>query len=209
MKKCECVVVQSVFMPDWAEWAHVLLPAAHTVETDGTVINFENRMQHLHRVQKPIGRAKPDWWICSRIAQEMGVSGFSYQKSSDISGEIASVIPGYEDLVYSRIGERGLLLSKLKGNGEKMNHRLFRFHVQDLDHKRTQAYPYTLMMDIGLFHYRNGSLVEKAEGMDRIVPEGKIEIHPIDAERLDVSPGDQVQIKSKEGLVYQGPVIVT
>ncbi len=209
LKKCECIVVQSVFRPDWAEWADVLLPAAHTLEIDGTVMNFEHRMQHLHQVQKPTGYAKPDWWICSHIAQKMGASCFSYKKSSTILSEITSVVPGYEDLAHSRIGKSGLLLSKLKCNSEKMNRPFFHFHLQDLDNRKTQAYPYTLMMDIGLFHYRNGSLIEKVHGMEHIVSEKKIEIHPNDAERLDVSTGDCVQIKSKGGFVYQGHVIVT
>ncbi len=209
LKKCQYVVLQSLFKPDWADWADVLLPAAHPAEVEGIVINFEKRLQRLHRIHRPEGLSKPDWWICSQIAQKMGIPGFNYRRSSNILREISSIVPGYDGLIPSKIKEKGLLLSELKSDQKKKNRSIFHFDVVVRDREEPKGYPYTLIIDVGVSHLRNGSLTEKVSGMERIGSEGKIEIHPKDAKRLHVSTDDYVQIKSFNGFRFTGPVVVT
>lgn len=209
LKNCEYIVIQSVFAPDWKAWADVLLPAAHPAEVEGTVLNFEKRLQRLHRICQPIGLSKPDWWICSQIAQKMGVSGFAYKKSSDILNEITSVVSHYRGLKLPKIKERGLYLSDLKGGQKRIEPPVFRYKVTAKNHEKPKGYPYTLIIDVGISHFRNGSLTERISGMERVTSEGQVEMHPKDAERLHVSDGDCVQVKSNDGFRYEGPVIVT
>lgn len=209
LKKCHYIVVQSVFRPEWADWADVLLPAAHPAEIDGTVVNFEKRLQRLRRIHRQTGLSKPDWWICSQIAQKMGFSGFSYKKSSDILNEIHSIVPRYSGLIPSKIKEKGLFLLDFKSNQKKKSCSIFHFDVAIRNHEKPKGYPYTLIIDVGISHFRNASLIEKVSGMERIGSEGKVEIHPKDAERLHVSTGECVQIKSNNGFQFEGPVIVT
>ena len=50
------------------------------MESEGVSVNLEGRVQKLEKIIDPQGEAKPDWWIISRIAQEMGQSDFRYKK---------------------------------------------------------------------------------------------------------------------------------
>ena len=48
--------------------ADVSLPAAPSLEKEGTFTNTERRVQRLYEVFKPLGDSKPDWWILQEIS---------------------------------------------------------------------------------------------------------------------------------------------
>ena len=68
---CEFLVVQEIFLSETARFAHVVLPAAASVEKAGTFTNTERRMQRFDRGRAPPGDARPDWWIIAEIGRRL------------------------------------------------------------------------------------------------------------------------------------------
>ena len=60
-------VVQDVFLSKTAQYADVVLPAAPSLEKEGTFTNTERRVQRLYQVLPTLGDAKPDWWIVRKL----------------------------------------------------------------------------------------------------------------------------------------------
>jgi len=109
LEKCELVVVSDcVRHNDTTAYAHILLPALAWGEKDGTVTNSDRRISRLRPFLEAPGEAKPDWWIISQIAQQMGYAEqFAYRSPADIFREYAS-LSGYKNN-----GSRDLNLSGL------------------------------------------------------------------------------------------------
>jgi len=177
-----------------AKLATVVLPAASFAEVDGTFTNLEGRVQRVRRGIKPLGSSKPDWWICSQIAQEMGASGFAYRRPSQITEEIARVVPGYKRISNRRLRGKGILRI-FSPQGERKPLPLA------LKPKRPPDphYPFTLIAEDWIFHYRGGSLGEKVKGMELLHKEGAVEISMADAAKLRIMDGDKVKLLFRGG----------
>jgi assimilatory nitrate reductase catalytic subunit len=93
LEQCELVVVSDcVEKTDTLDLAHIKLPAAGWSEKDGTVTNSERRISRQRAFNPLAGDAKPDWWIISEVAKEMGYEeAFNYQSSADIFREHAAL----------------------------------------------------------------------------------------------------------------------
>ena len=71
---------------------HVLLPAAAWGEKDGTVTNSERRISRQRAFLPLPGAVKPDWWIVSEVARQLGFGeAFAYRSSADIFREHAAL----------------------------------------------------------------------------------------------------------------------
>ena len=125
LEKCELVVVSDcVRHNDTTAYAHILLPALAWGEKDGTVTNSDRRISRLRPFLEAPGEAKPDWWIISQIAQQMGYAEqFAYRSPADIFREYAS-LSGYKNN-----GSRDLNLSGLLPLSDEEYQTLTVFHV--------------------------------------------------------------------------------
>jgi NADH-quinone oxidoreductase subunit G len=56
------------------EFARMILPAAMSVEEEGTFVNFEGRAQHYDPVVAPFGESLPSWEILIRLGELFGLS---------------------------------------------------------------------------------------------------------------------------------------
>jgi len=50
-------------------------------------------------------------------------------------------------------------------------------------------------------HYHTGTMTRRGTGLNRLYPEGLAEINPADAEKLDISDGDYMEISSRRGSI--------
>ena len=66
--KLQFFVVQEIFFSDTCRYADVILPAAPSLEKEGTFTNTEARIQRLYQVFEPLGDTKPDWRIIQELA---------------------------------------------------------------------------------------------------------------------------------------------
>jgi assimilatory nitrate reductase catalytic subunit len=91
------VVSDNVASNDTVGLAHVRLPAAAWGEKDGTVTNSERRISRQRAFLPMPGKARPDWWILSQVAQRMGhTAAFSYASPAEIFDEHAG-LSGFEN----------------------------------------------------------------------------------------------------------------
>ena len=63
LAKLDFFVVQDIFFSRTAQYADVILPAAPSLEKDGTFTNTERRVQRLYKALPELGQSKADWWI--------------------------------------------------------------------------------------------------------------------------------------------------
>jgi formate dehydrogenase major subunit len=100
----EFLVVADLFPTKTAAAAHVVLPAAGTPETSGTMTNSERRVQMLMRAIPP--RAGVEVWrLLTDLAAAMGLRfKMKYQTASEVFAEIRRVTPIYR---YVDVGSQG------------------------------------------------------------------------------------------------------
>lgn len=82
------VVVQDSHLSFHLGQADAVLPATTFVETKGTFINAEGRIQAFEKIIEPPGQARADWWIITSLARRMGARGFQFQSVTQIAEEI-------------------------------------------------------------------------------------------------------------------------
>lgn len=70
-RKYKAVVVQDLFLPDFN--CDVFLPAAAFVETDGKIIDLEEKKKQVRKAIAPAGRSQSDEWILTNLARVMNL----------------------------------------------------------------------------------------------------------------------------------------
>ncbi|MHB1543475.1 MAG: NADH-quinone oxidoreductase subunit NuoG [Gammaproteobacteria bacterium] len=89
----EVLVLASWLAPSHATCASIVLPLAAQVETGGTYIDLEGRMNGFEALVPPLGEARPGWKILRVLGQRMGLRGFEYESRDAILAEIAAHAP--------------------------------------------------------------------------------------------------------------------
>ncbi|MBU1360233.1 MAG: NADH-quinone oxidoreductase subunit NuoG [Gammaproteobacteria bacterium] len=79
------------------DFSDVILPIAPFSETPGTFVNAEGRAQSFHAVVRPLGEARPAWKVLRVLANLLGLSGFSFESSSDVLADIGTVAKAPQD----------------------------------------------------------------------------------------------------------------
>lgn len=63
----------------------------------------------------------------------------------------------------------------------------------------SRRFPFTLITGRSLYHWHGGVITRRVPGLLATVPVVAVDMHPEDAERLDLSDGDAVQLASRRG----------
>nr|WP_315227271.1 NADH-quinone oxidoreductase subunit NuoG [uncultured Albidiferax sp.] len=85
--RAEMVVTMSPFKSNMA-FSDVLLPIAPFSETSGSFVNAEGRVQGFHAVVKPLGDTRPAWKVLRVLANVLGLPGFDFESSQDVSATL-------------------------------------------------------------------------------------------------------------------------
>jgi formate dehydrogenase alpha subunit len=213
MDKLDFFVVQDIFLNETAAKADVVLPAVSFAEKNGTFVNTERRVQRVRRVIDPVGEAKPDWWIISAIANEMGVEGFAYNSAEEIFKEIASLTPSYAGISYERLENGGIQwpcpTSEHPGtkflHAEKFATPSGKGKLVALEYRPSAEccdfdFPLILTTERSLYQFHS-TMTRYSEGLDQLSGEEQILINPLDAEKMDLADGDLVEVKSRRGKI--------
>ena len=212
LKNVEFLIVQDIFMNETAEYADVVFPAVCYAETEGTFTNTERRVQRVRKAVEPPGTARDDWWITCEIARRMGFD-MEYASAEHIWEEIRALSPAMAGITYQRIACQGI-----------------QWPCPDTDHTGTcylycdnvfpcgkakfqpahwkpaaevpdEEYPFVLTTGRRLWHYHTGTQTRRSAGFNEIFPEELIEVHPADAEKLNIKEGDYITAVSRRGKV--------
>jgi formate dehydrogenase major subunit len=215
------VVVQDIFLSESAQLAHVVLPAAASLEKDGTFTNTERRVQHLHPViVPPPGEARPDWQITGALGEKLdealgrapGQVRWRFHSTAEIAQEAAAVTPIYGGILHHRLGDGGLVwpcpTPEHPGtpilHTERFSRGLGKFHaVQAILPAEPPDAEYPLILSTGrvLYHYHTGTMSRRSVGLDWREPRGYVEVNPADAAAHNLRDGGPVVIHSRRGQV--------
>ena len=98
----EYVVSIDLFRNDSNAGADVILPAAGFTEKDGTVTNFEGRVQKVNQLRPAPGSARPDWAIIDDIAAHMG-HPLGLTSAETIAKEISENVAIYAGVTHDHL----------------------------------------------------------------------------------------------------------
>lgn len=211
LEAVEFLAVQDIFLNETAVLADVVLPAASFAEQTGTFTNTERRVQMIRPVLEPPGNSRPDWEIVLEIANRLG-AGWSFDDASQIFDEMARVTPQYGGMSHARLEQGGIQwpCPTTDHPGTPVLH-VGKFTrglglFCPVDYRPPAELPdddYPFLLSTGriLFHWHGGTMSRRSPGLDTIAPEAEAELHPDDANRLEVTDGDFIQVKSRRGSV--------
>jgi formate dehydrogenase major subunit len=217
LAKIDFLVVQDVFLSMTAQFADVVLPAAPSLEKDGTFTNTERRVQRLYQALEPLGDSKPDWWIFSQIANRMGFD-WNYNHPSEIFAEMAALTPFFSQCDYEVLegwnsfhwgspdGRNTPLLYTDGFNFPDKKARLALF-----EYVPPVEFPddFDLTLDNGrlLEQFHEGNLTNKSQGIQYKLPKVFVEISPELAKERGVKDGTLVRLESPYGAIKLNAVV--
>jgi predicted molibdopterin-dependent oxidoreductase YjgC len=220
LRNLDFLVVQDIFPSDTAFLAHVILPAASSLEKDGTFTNTERRVQLLNPVLKAPGQALPDWQITSEIAarldkalsHERQPGYWCYPSTRGIFEELAEVTPIYRGMSHERLEGNGLQWpcpdSEHPGTPilhmDGFSRGLGKFNAiraNDPAEQPDEEYPLILSTGRILYHYHTGTMTRRSGPLSWVEPGGFVEINAEDAAALGVQDRHAVVIESRRGKV--------
>jgi len=211
LENVDFLVVQDIFLSETAQLADVVLPAASFAEKSGSLTNSERRVQLWRKAIEPVGESRPDWEIICDVATRMGYE-MKYDSPAQIMDEIAQLTPIYGGMSHDRLEGDGLQwpCPDKDHPGTQFLHKgrfsrgLGKFHAIDFRppfEMPDEEYPLLLTTGRMLYHFHTGTLSRRSAGLNELHPEGKVEISPEDAAKLDIEDGDLVEVTSRRGKV--------
>ncbi|HLP42767.1 MAG TPA: molybdopterin dinucleotide binding domain-containing protein, partial [Fibrobacteria bacterium] len=227
-EKLEFLVVQDMF-PDTetARLAHLVLPSACWGEKEGTVINSERRIGLFKQVSPAPGKALADfyilkllaeYWGCGHLFREVDTPEQAFRKMAELSKGRPCDFSGIAD--YRAIDREGGIQwpfpASAAGTSPERERRLFadgRFHHPDgkarflfspprpIPEPVTHEFPFALLTGRGTSaQWHTNTRTGRSQVLRKLHPaDPQLEIHPDDARRLGLSPGDWVTVRSLRG----------
>lgn len=218
--KLEFFVVQDIFFSHTCEFADVVLPAAPSLEKEGTFTSTERRIQRLYQVFEPLEGSRPDWRIVQDVANQLGAN-WNYQHPSEIMQEIASLTPLFAGVTYERLeGFKSLQWPvAADGTGEPLLYtkqfpfpdgkaRLFPLSWHEPGEKPDQEYDLHLNNGNLLEHFHEGNMTYRVHGIREKTPNVFLEVSPELAKQRGIESGAKVELISRYGKV-EVSVLVT
>ena len=210
LKSLEHLVVIDLFLTETAQLADVVFPATGFAETDGVQTNTERRVQRLRAAVPPPGEAKPDWWIISQIAKRMGTPGFEFESAKEVFNELCRLSPIYAGLDWDRIENSEYqwpVPDKSHPGTPRLHEKEFKngrglFKIvgyRDPAEVIDDDFPVWLTTGRRLQSYHTRTQTGRSSGIDYLLNEETLEIHPADAEAWGIADGDFVKMASRRG----------
>jgi formate dehydrogenase major subunit len=212
-EKLDFFVVQDIFFSHTCQFADVVLPAAPSLEKDGTFTSTERRIQRLYQVFEPLEGSQPDWRIIQDVANQLG-AGWAYRHPSEVMDEIASLTPLFAGVSYDRLeGYQSLQWPvAADGTGQPLLY-TERFAFPD---GKARLHPvawvgttdrpdaeFDLHLNNGrlLEHFHEGNLTYRVDGIREKTPDVFVEVSPALAEERGLQSGTWVRLISRYGQV--------
>jgi predicted molibdopterin-dependent oxidoreductase YjgC len=215
LKGLDILVVQDMVMTATAELADVVFPAAAGwCESEGTVTNSERRVQRVRRALAPPPGVRDDIEILCELSRRMG-KDLGNPSAEEIWNELRLLSPAHAGMSYKRLEESDGLQWPCYDEahpGESYLHgRLWQRPVVGplapfacVDDEPpveglSEEFPIRLTTGRRLDSYNTG--VQTGLYSSPMRQGETIDLHPEDARRLGVTPGETVRVVSPRGSV--------
>ncbi|WPK12183.1 formate dehydrogenase subunit alpha [Lysinibacillus louembei] len=209
LSQLDFFVVQDCFLSRTAQYADVILPAAPSLEKEGTFTNTERRVQRLYQALPTLGESKADWEILQMVARRLGAN-WTYSHPSEIFAEMASLSPLFAEASYDVLeGWGSFCWGSLDGkdtpllyeDGFNFPDKKARFSLQDWVQPVEYEAQYDCLINNGrmLEHFHEGNLTNKSKGIQAKVPEIFVEVSPELAKERGIEDGALLRLVSPYG----------
>ncbi len=209
LKHLDVFIVQDIFLTQTAKNATIVLPGTSFAEKDGTFSNTERRVLLVRQAIPPVGESRPDWEIVQDLSTRCGYP-MHYDSAEAIFEEMKSLTPSYAGMSYARLAANGLQwpcpTSEHPGTVFLHKDRFSRGKgaFTAIDYKPPAevvdgAYPMWLSTGRSFAHYHSGSMTRVSPTLHQEVPEGYVEISPVDAKSMAIKDGERVKVSSRRG----------
>lgn len=217
---CPFVVVSDMSArTDTGVTAHVRLPAAGWGEKDGTVTNSERRISRQRPFLALPGEVRPDWWIIKEVARRMGFGkAFSYDGPAQIFAEHVALSAFENDGTrsFDLTGLGSLDYATMPPTQWPIRHRPTarafgdgRFSTADgkarfvpvLPPPPFAPAPGRFILNTGRVrdHWHTMTRTGKAARLSAHYAEPFVELHPADADRLNIRRATLVRLSNRHG----------
>jgi formate dehydrogenase major subunit len=210
----EHLVVQDIFLTETAYLADVILPASSFPEKTGTFTNTDRLVQMGRQAIDPPGDARQDLWIIQQMANRLGLP-WNYGHVSEVFDEMRRLMPSIGGITWDRLERDGAVVYPCMNEGDVGQPVVFtelfprdggkaRFVPADIipaDERPDADYPMILITGRQLEHWHTGSMTRRATVLDAIEPDPVALVHPLDLERMGITPGAPITIASRRGEV--------
>jgi formate dehydrogenase major subunit len=206
-------VVQDIFFSRTCEFADVVLPAAPSLEKEGTFTSTERRVQRLYQVFEPLAGSRPDWQIILDVANQLGAN-WNYKHPSEIMDEIASLTPLFAGVSYERLEGYKSLQWPVAADGTDQpllytkqfafpdgKARLFPLSWNEPVEQPDEEFDLHLNNGRLLEHFHEGNLTYRVEGIRHKTPDVFVEVSPELARERGIESGTRVELTSRYGQV--------
>jgi predicted molibdopterin-dependent oxidoreductase YjgC len=185
------------------------LPAATTLENDGTYTNGERRIQRVRPAVAPPGEARPDWIITRDLANAMGAN-WRYDDPAQIMDEIARAAPRlFGGVSYSRLDGDGIQwpCPTLDHPGSACVHehgfirgkgRLMCLPYLASPEATSPEYPLMLITGRKLQQYNVGTMTARTPNRE-LAARDELEMNAADARALGLADGEDARVESRWG----------
>lgn len=210
LRGLDFLAVSDLFLTETARLADVVFPAASFAEKTGTVTNSERRVQLMHQAIEPVGEAWPDDRIVCALAARMG-HPMAYGSPAEVMEEICLLVPIYGGMYHDRLRDSWGLQWPCPDRDHPGTPYLHKYSfargrgrfepaspVEPVD-PLSDDHPLRLITGRAYHHYHTGTMSRRSATLARELDRPWIEIHPEDAERIGVRPGDRVRVRSRRG----------
>jgi formate dehydrogenase major subunit len=217
--KLEFFVVQEVFFGVTCQYADVVLPAAPSLEKEGTFTSTERRIQRLYEVFEPLEGSRPDWRIIQDVANHLGAD-WHYQHPSEIMDEIASLTPMFAGVNYERLEGYKSLQWPVAADGSDQpllytkefafpdgKARLFPLRWQEPPDQPDAEFDLHLNNGRILEHFHEGNLTYRTAGIREKTPDTFVEVSPELGMERGIQDGTWVRLTSRYGKVRVRAVV--
>ena len=106
--KVTSLIFVGPFVSGAATTASVLLPTAAWSEEDGSLVNFEGRIQWLRRCQFPEGEGRPGWRVVADLGAAAGITLPSWTSAGEVLLSLSASIPAYRGVSAEALGLLGI-----------------------------------------------------------------------------------------------------
>jgi ferredoxin-nitrate reductase len=224
LAKSPFTVYQDAYYPtETSAFAHLLLPAAQWGEKTGTMTNSERRVTLCSQFREPPGEAIADWQIFAEVGRRLGFrEQFPFKNSAEVYQEFAGLtharVCEMTGISHERLLKEGPLqwpcsdnLTDLENNSAKRLYtdlkfptpdgraKFVPFHTKGLAEPPDRDYPFILTTGRLYGHWHTQTRTGRIEKIVKMHPQPFIEIHPKDANFLQVTDDDSLEVRSRRG----------
>jgi ferredoxin-nitrate reductase len=229
LRRSPFTIYQDSYYPtETAEFAHVLLPAAQWSEKTGVMTNSERCVTLCQAFRSPPGEARADWEVFAEVGRRLGFGEqLQFVNAAEVFSEYVELTRGrpcdQTGLSHGKLAENPLqwphpdsiaspdskrLYTNYQFNTPDGRARFAAYHSKGLAEPPDADYPFVLTVGRLYGHWHTMTRTGRISKIQQMHPNPFIEIHPRDAEKLGITEGDSVEVRSRRGRTCF-PAVVT